>query len=357
MTRTWQEKLSFIGQMILIFIAATLFFHFIRFFDIGEYKEFALDLPRQRFTFLLAIGILGGLIFGIVELNLDRPKLKRWSYGRLLIFKAVIYFLMVKFLMWIGLIILTRRSPLDLDLEWAKGMMNSRVFWVALAYFSVVMSLITFFRAIDQKFGPGVLWNMLRGKYHKPQEEERIFMFLDLKSSTTIAEKLGHLKFSRFIQDCFFDLNEIIKPFQAEIYQYVGDEAVLTWLTPRGLANNNCLELYFAYRNRLESKRAYYLEEYGEVPVFKAGLHYGKVMVAEVGVVKKEIAFHGDVLNTTARIQGQCNHYKEQLLISQNLLSNLQLPAKWSSVSLGAIQLKGKMEEVAVWAVGEVGGG
>lgn len=353
MTRTWGEKVRFLGQMILIFILATQFFHFIRFFDLRASEEFALELPWQRFILLLVIGILGGLIFGIVELNLDRPKFRRWSYGRLLIFKAFMYFFLVKFIMWIGLIILTRRSPLDLDIEWAREMINSRVFWVSLAYFSVVMSLISFFRAIDQKFGPGVLWNMLLGKYHKPQEEERIFMFLDLKSSTTIAEKLGHLKFSRFIQDCFFDLNEIIKPFQAEIYQYVGDEAVLTWLTPRGLANNNCLELYFAYRDRLERKRDYYLEEYGEVPVFKAGLHYGKVMVAEVGVVKKEIAFHGDVLNTTARIQGQCNHYKEQLLISQNLLSHLQLPAKWNSASLGAIQLKGKMEEVAVWAVQE----
>lgn len=353
MNRNWQEKIRFIGLMILVFTGAIFFFHFIRFFDLGEYKEFALDGSIQRFFFLLTIGIVGGLILGIVELNLDRPKLKRWTYGRLLLFKAVVYFLLIKLIMWIGLVILTRRSPLDLDLNWAKSMMNSRVFWVALAYFSVVMSLITFFRAIDQKFGPGVLWNMLLGKYHKPQEEERIFMFLDLKSSTTIAEKLGHLQFSRFIQDCFFDLNEIIKPYKAEIYQYVGDEAVLTWLTPRGLVNNNCLELYFAFRDRLESKREYYLEHYGEVPVFKAGLHYGKVMVAEVGVVKKEIAFHGDVLNTTARIQGQCNQYQQQLLISQNLLSLLQIPAKWTSASLGAIRLKGKVEEVAVWSVGE----
>ena len=130
MTRTWGEKVRFLGQMILIFIVATQFFHFIRFFDLRTSEEFMLELPWQRFILLLFIGILGGLIFGAVELNLDRPKFRRWSYGRLLIFKAFTYFFLVKFIMWVGLIILTRRSPLDLDIEWARDMINSIVFWV-----------------------------------------------------------------------------------------------------------------------------------------------------------------------------------------------------------------------------------
>jgi len=222
-----QSKWRFIGQMMLVFIGAMLFFHFIRYFDLGEQKTFVLNSPGGRIAFLVILGGIGGFAFAMIELALDRPSLKRLSYGRLLVFKAILYFFLIKLIMWIGLIILTRRSPLDLDWNWMIEIMNSRAFWVALAYFSVVIFLITFFRAVDQKFGPGVLWNMLLGKYHQPQEEQRIFMFLDLKSSTTIAEELGHLRFSRFIQDCFYDLNEIVPQFKAEIYQYVGDEAVL----------------------------------------------------------------------------------------------------------------------------------
>lgn len=205
-----QIKWRFIGQMMLVFIAATLFFHFIRNFDLREQDEFILETPGGRLLFLITIGAIGGFALAMIELALDRPSLKRWSYGRLLLFKAGLYFILVKSMMWTGLIILTRRSPVDLELSWAIEKMNSRIFWVDLAYFSVVIFLITFFRAVNQKFGPGVLWNMLVGKYHHPQEEERIFMFLDLKSSTTIAEQLGHLRFSRFIQDCFYDLNEIV---------------------------------------------------------------------------------------------------------------------------------------------------
>ena len=43
----------------------------------------------------------------------------------------------------------------------------------------------------------------MTGYYQKPKEESKIFMFLDLQSSSKIAELLGHEKYSDFIQDCF----------------------------------------------------------------------------------------------------------------------------------------------------------
>ena len=48
-------------------------------------------------------------------------------------------------------------------------------------------------------------------------------------------------------------------------------------------------------------------------------------MVAEVGVVKKEVAYHGDVINTSARIQAECNKHKVPILISEELLNDLRL--------------------------------
>jgi adenylate cyclase len=41
------------------------------------------------------------------------------------------------------------------------------------------------------------------------------------------------------------------------------------------------------------------------VPEFKGALHGGNVVVSEVGKYKSEIAYHGDVLNTTSRMLGQ----------------------------------------------------
>ena len=49
------------------------------------------------------------------------------------------------------------------------------------------------------------------------------------------------------IQNCFQDVNKVIPKYYAEVYQYVGDEVVLTWLKEEGLRNNNCINFYFAF--------------------------------------------------------------------------------------------------------------
>src|SRR5690606_23539690 len=124
---------------------------------------------------------------------------------------------------------------------------------------------------------------LLLGKYRNPREEERIFMFMDLKSSTTIAEQLGHLKYSAFIRDCFADINKILFPFRAQVYQYVGDEIVVTWTAYEGLKNYFCIRFYFACKNQFHNRTEYYIKNYGLLPEFKAGIHMGKVTAVEIG--------------------------------------------------------------------------
>lgn len=124
--------------------------------------------------------------------------------------------------------------------------------------------------------GEGNLARILTGQFYEPHEEERIFMFIDLQSSTELAEQLGHIKYSRLIQDCFNDLS-VTSKYYAQIYQYVGDEAVLTWEIDRGIQNDNCLNAFFAFKKQLESRKEHYLKEYNHLPFFKAGLNCGIV--------------------------------------------------------------------------------
>lgn len=229
--------------------------------------------------------------------------------------------------------------------------LQSGIIISSLAYYIFSTLLFHFIKQVSQKFGPGVLWQFITGKYYKPQEQKRIFMFLDLKSSTTIAEKLGHIAYSQLIQDCFKDMGRAIKQFKAEVYQYVGDEVVLTWSLEQNDQTFNCLGFYFAYEETLQDRKSHYLEKYGLLPEFKAGIHLGVVTVAEVGSVKSEIAFHGDVLNTAARIQGECNKYGSKILVSQAIVQNVEkLPELPVHVKeIGALKLRGKEQEVKVF--------
>jgi len=203
---------------------------------------------------------------------------------------------------------------------------------------------------VNQKFGPGILLPLVFGKYFKPKEEQRIFMFLDLRSSTTHAEKIGHVLYSEMIQDCFYDLATVVEEHSAEIYQYVGDEAVLTWKMNNGLKNQNCLRIYFAFDNQLKSRADHYNAKYGILPEFKAGVNSGEVVVAEVGEIKKEIAYHGDVLNTAARIQSKCNEYGKNLLLSESLKNLLPQSDDIAFTFIVSEQLRGKIESVNIYS-------
>ena len=74
-------------------------------------------------------------------------------------------------------------------------------------------------------------------------------------------------------------------------------------------------------------------------------------MVAEVGVVKKELAFHGDVINTSARIQSECNNYGVSILVSEQLIGDLHKTNDYTQKSLGSVLLKGKNEKVNIYTL------
>jgi adenylate cyclase len=210
--------------------------------------------------------------------------------------------------------------------------------------------VIVFFRQLDRLLGPGVLVRYLLGRYHRPRREARIFMFLDLKASTTLAEALGPEVFYGLVNECFRDLASPVLDSAGEIYEYVGDEAVVTWTEEQGVRDANCLRVFFDFSDRLEQKRQSYLDRFGVVPEFKAGVHVGEVISAEIGDLKKGLVFIGDVLNTGARIEGQCNPLGKRLLASSELVDRLDLPSGWRTEDMGEVPLRGKAAPVRLVA-------
>lgn len=219
--------------------------------------------------------------------------------------------------------------------------------WLTIVIFTLIVLLV------NDKYGPGVFVSFLLGKYFHPKREERIFMFLDLRSATTIAEQLGESRYFNFLKDVFRDSTQDILKSKGEIYQYVGDEIIISWDKDMGILNANCLQCFFDIQQRLRDYAFYYRENYdGIIPEFKAGLHFGFVMVGEIGVVKRDIAYSGDVLNTAARIQSKCNELGVDILISKNLLIRLgALPIAFRPREIGEIDLRGKQHSLMLYTM------
>ncbi len=205
---------------------------------------------------------------------------------------------------------------------------------------------------ISDKYGPGNLMSFFMGKYFRPKREEHIFMFLDLRSSTYIAQILGEVMYFNFIKDVINDATPVILRYKGNIYQYVGDEITVSWWMNPGLNRLNCIRCPLEIRRVFNNRSSYYTATYGVVPDFKAGLHCGPVMVGEIGVVKRDIAFSGEVVGTAARIQNRCNQFEVNLLISKDLKELLPWEgSKMRAEHKGDLLIKGKMENLPLYTV------
>jgi adenylate cyclase len=220
-----------------------------------------------------------------------------------------------------------------------------------LLYISSIVVITQFYSEFRESVGLDSLNNFFLGKYHHPVEEERVFMFVDMKSSTTIAENLGHVRYFEMLKEYFLDLSGAVIDHSGAIYQYAGDEMIVTWKLKDGLKNNNCLNCFFSMKRTLKIQQDKYERKYGLLPGFKAGLHYGTVTAGEIGSLKKEIIFTGDVLNTSARIQGLCNQFGADLLVSEDLIKVLHLPASYTITTVGETLLKGRSKPMELFAI------
>ncbi len=137
--------------------------------------------------------------------------------------------------------------------------------------------------------------------------------------------------------------------YKGEIYQYAGDEIIVVW--PVRGPNSDCIRSFFKMMEIIGRKSRYYLSTYGVVPEFKAGIHGGQVIVTSVGKQKKEIVYHGDVLNTTSRIEGKCNELDQHLLISEDMLHYLSAEKDFTVEEKGEIELKGKAHKLRLYGV------
>ena len=313
--------------------------------------------PSPRFnvgSYLLTnllIGLIAGVLGGVLLVSVNSYLFRRRSFKFAMLTTLIAYIL---------IFVLVTLVATFANLLGEYGLLGISFDSIRIAFgFVFDLTLITYFilwgaivlftlflLQVNDKFGPGILLIFLAGNYHQPKKEQRIFMFMDMRSSTSIAEKIGNEKYFNLLNDLFSDITNTILNNEGEIYQYVGGEIVISWSIKKGTRNANCLRCFTQIQEKLAELRPIYEKKYKVLPEFKAGLHSGTVMAGEVGVIKRDIIYSGDVLNTTARIQEQCNQYSVDFLISKETFDLISNTDGYKLIPLGSIELRGKKRKI-----------
>jgi adenylate cyclase len=295
-----------------------------------------------------AIGALFGSTMGAAVFALERFVLRRNSGAVLRRLPFLAYFAL-RSALYVGILLSINELAIRLASPEGRFVPIDQVDILASVIASVGGVLLI---GVNDLLGPGVLFDFAAGRYYHPRKEERTLLFIDMRSSTAIAERLGEARFLDFLNRFVFDVSVAIAEAGGEIHKYVGDEVIATWPLAPGANEAGCVRACFAAFERLAARAADYEREFGERANFRAALHCGPLVVGELGYLKKEIALIGDAMNTAARILEACRETDCPVLASATLLERLsRLPPGVTARALGPLLMRGKERAVKLCAL------
>ncbi len=325
------RKLRMFAAVLLAGMAGGIVFIF---FNIG----FA---PRQ-----LLIGIAYGFLIsgtiGAFEFAAAGP-LRDWLGA--LPFSAS---LAVRSLVYAAAIVLIQYFELGVRLVGLTPDPSNQSFWNAVIFSGVFSIALNFVFAIANIIGRNTLLNLVIGRYHSPVEENRFVLFVDIAGSTTLAERMGGLGIHRFLDKTFRTLTGAAVDYRGEILNYVGDEIIVTWPAESGAIDCRPLRCFLAMRATLERLATRFESEFGAAPKIRGSLHFGPVIVGEIGDIKRAIVFNGDVMNTAARLEELSRHVEGGFLASRAAIDRFASASPVRLCDLGFREIRGKSDGIEV---------
>ena len=237
------------------------------------------------------IGLVIGILFAYFEVYFYKNNIRKLKFLYILLIRTFYYIFVIASVMFTELVIarmikyhLTFNEVL-LSKEFQNYVFEEDFFY-GIAYAFGLALVLNWALQMSRKLGKGMMLNFITGKYRHPVEQYRIFMFIKLKNTSAIIDKLGRLKFHEFLNELIYEISESLTAYKGEIYEYVDDQIIVNWKLNNGIPGANCVQSFFSSKNNLSSKKEKYQAKYGVVPDIKAGLHCGKVTHGEMGALK-----------------------------------------------------------------------
>jgi adenylate cyclase len=221
-------------------------------------------------------------------------------------------------------------------------------FWIAIIYsvgFLVMMNLTL---GIANIVGPRAFLNFITGRYHSPVEENRFVLFVDIAGSTGLAERLGGVGIHRFLDRTFRLLSIAVVDTRGEVLNYVGDEVIVTWPERGGAIDCRPLRCFVAMRDELSRAAGQFEREFGAAPRIRGSLHFGPVIVGEIGDIKRAIVFNGDVMNTAARLEELSRNVEGGFLASRAAMARFDSVPPFAVRDLGQLPIRGRADGIDV---------
>jgi adenylate cyclase len=299
---------------------------------------------------LIFISALHGVVISftlvMLEIYLTQGAARQWfgklSFSLSLLLRSLIYALVIAIL---------HAAIHYCRLEYGVALPTNHSFMDSFGLIAVAAVAINFVMQIANLVGPRTLLNFFTGRYHRPQEESRFVLFVDIAGSTGLAERLGGIGIHRFLDRTFRLLTGPVVDYRGEVLGYVGDELIVTWPEKVGAVDARPLRCFLAMREALLDAAPRFSHEFGVVPKIRGSLNLGPVIVGEIGDIKRAIVFNGDTMNAAARLEELSRTVDGGFLASCAAIGRFDITAPVGLRDLGPMQIRGRADSIAVMAL------
>lgn len=286
-------------------------------------------------------GLLMSVALGSTELFVLEGPMREWlgglSFATSLMVRSTIYVAIITVIQWFQLgEVIAGLSP------------DTSTFWSSFIYSAVLSVVMNLALGVTNIIGPRAFLNFFIGRYHTPVEEKRFVLFVDIAGSTGLAERLGGIAIHRLLDRTFRLLTVAVVDYRGEVLNYVGDEVIVTWPERGGAIDCRPLRCFVAMRDELSRASGQLEREFGAAPRIRGSLHFGPVIVGEIGDVKRAIVFNGDVMNTAARLEELSRNVDGGFLASRAAMERFSSALPFAVRDLGRLPIRGRADGIDV---------
>lgn len=321
-------------KLIRILLAATIFV------GLSSMLAIILGLPLQR---ILPGAFLVGFVYGLYEEFYVQSRysfwIRRYSAYFELLFNVTVVVVLMLLMIYLNHWIQSRHDDIELTYGWLPIALPLMI------VFAVLM--VTLLRVIGY-IGGNNLFYLITGRYRRPVIENRVFMFLDMKDSTSLVTSLGALKTRELISKLFYDISQPITDHGGEIYRYTGDGLVATWSYRNEQDLGFLVDVVDDVIRAVSDRSEEYLLRFDHQPEFRVGMHCGGIVISEEGDLKRAIGYYGETIHIAARLEQETKIRNRNVLLSSELA--MHMPDRQNRLkAMGCCSLQGINRPIEIY--------
>ena len=179
-------------------------------------------------------------------------------------------------------------------------------------------------------------------------QKEMTIMFADIRSFTTLSEKMTPQENFNFINSYLGKISPVIRKYGGIIDKYIGDAIMALFPQPTA---EMALQAAIAMQHEVSNYNKYRKNSGYQPITVGIGLHTGKLILGTIGEPKRmETTVISDAVNLASRLEGLTKLYGASILISGETLFKID-PSNYNYRCLGQVKIKGRNEPVSVFEV------